>query len=224
MPLHIVATPVGNLKDITLRALDVLKEADLIAAEDTRKTRHLLNTYDIHTRMISYHEHNEQKRTQELIGQLKDGLKLALVTNAGTPLVSDPGYRLVQRAIQEDVEVIPVPGATAFLTALMASGLPVDRFAFLGFPPKKAGQRQRLLKELASRRETLLFYESSRRMPRFLAEVCEFMGDRQVALCREMTKRFEEVRRGSVSELLEADSPIKGECVLAIKGLTRKSR
>ena len=219
--LYIVATPIGNQEDITLRALKILQDVDLIAAEDTRKSGKFLSHHRIKNRLVSYHEHNEKKRAPELLGKLLDGTSIALVSNAGTPCVSDPGYRLVAAAIANKISVVPVPGPSAATAAMSASGLPTDSFVFIGFSPKKKSKRMKFLAELAVEPRALIFYESPRRIMAFLEEVVSQIGDRPAALAREMTKLHEEFIRGSVSEILEtmkARPEIKGECTLLVAG------
>jgi 16S rRNA (cytidine1402-2'-O)-methyltransferase len=219
--LYVVATPIGNREDISLRALKILRDVDLIAAEDTRKSGKFLSHHRIKNRLVSYHEHNEKKRTPELLGKLLQGTSIALVSNAGTPCVSDPGYRLVEAAITHKISVIPVPGPSAATTAMSASGLPTDSFVFIGFPPPKKGRRIKFVNELAVEPRTLIFYESPKRILAFLEEVVSHMGDRPAVLAREMTKLHEEFIRGSVSEILEiirARPETKGECTLLIAG------
>lgn len=219
--LYVVATPIGNLEDITLRAIKTLKGVDLIAAEDTRHTTRLLARYDIRTPLISCHEHNEHRRTPELIEKIQSGAAVALVSDAGTPSVSDPGYRLVRTAVEQHLGVFPIPGVSAVVTALSASGLPTDAFVFLGFAPKKKGKRQELLESLATESRTLVFYESPRRVAAFLEEIHTVMGDRQAVLGREMTKLHEEFIRGTIVQIqaMLADRPeIKGECTLLVDG------
>jgi 16S rRNA (cytidine1402-2'-O)-methyltransferase len=220
--LYVVATPIGNLEDITLRALKTLGSVDLIAAEDTRHTARLLNHHRIRTPLISCHEHNEDQRIPELIDKIRAGAAVALVSDAGTPSVSDPGYRLVRDAVAQGVTVIPIPGASAAVTALCASGMPTDAFVFLGFAPKKKGKRLDLLRSLASEPRTLVFYESPRRLTAFLEEIRAVLGDRQAVLGREMTKMHEEFIRGPLSEIqasLARRSQIKGECTLLVEGM-----
>lgn len=219
--LYVVATPIGNLEDITLRALHTLAGVDLIAAEDTRHTARLLNHYKIRTPLISCHEHNEAQRTGELIQKIHDGAAVALVSDAGTPSVSDPGYRLIHEAVAKELTVVPVPGVSAAITALSASGLTTDAFVFLGFAPKKKGHRMRWLESLAAESRTLIFYESPRRVVAFLEELQSTMGDRPAVLARELTKRHEEFIRGTVSRIIEtlAGRPVvKGECTLLVAG------
>ncbi len=219
--LYVVATPIGNRDDITLRALNILREVDLIAAEDTRKTRRFLELHAIKSSLISYHEHNEAERTPKLIAKLKKGISIALVSNAGTPTVSDPGYQLITASLAGNLDVIPIPGVSAATAALCAAGLPTDSFVFLGFPAKKKAKRQQQLSDLASEPRTLIFYESPRRILRLLGEIKDAMGDRYVVLAREMTKLHEEFLRGRLSEIviqLKRRDNIKGECTLLVVG------
>jgi len=224
--LYIVSTPIGNREDVTLRALKILQVVDLIAAEDTRKSGKFLSHHGIKNRLVSYHEHNEKKRAPELLGKLLGGTSIALVSNAGTPCVSDPGYRLVAAAIAHKISVIPVPGPSAAMAAMSASGLPTDSFVFIGFPPKKKGKRMQLLAELALESRALIFYESPRRILAFLEEIVSHVGDRPAVLAREMTKLHEEFIRGSVSEILETikiRTEIKGECTLLVAGCQKEA-
>ena len=218
--LYLVATPIGNLEDITLRALRVLKEVDLIACEDTRQTLKLLSHYGIHTRTVSYHEHNEMTKAAELIVDLEGGAKIALVTDAGMPGISDPGFRLIALAIRHHVPVVPIPGASAFLAALVASGLPTDSFRFGGFLPAKSGQRRKLLESVRESPRTQVFYEAPHRLLETLADVVELLGnDRHVVVAREVTKLHEEFLRGRAAEVLErlkARGDVKGEITLLI--------
>jgi len=217
--LYLVATPIGNLQDITLRALEVLRSVDLIACEDTRHTQKLLNHFRISARTISYHEHNEHERAEELADRLLAGESIAIVTDAGTPGVADPGYRLVGRAIEIGAHVIAVPGAVAFVTAAVVSGLPTDSLFFGGFLPSKKGDRRRRLEEVRDMPATLVFYESPHRLEGSLADCAELLGDRPAAVAREMTKMHEEVIRGSLNDLaahFETHKP-KGEIVLVIE-------
>lgn len=219
--LYIVATPMGNLEDITLRAIRVLKEADLIAAEDTRHSKRLLNHYGITTPMVSCHEHNEIQKTQELIARLKAGKIIALISDAGTPLISDPGYRLVLGVAQENIPVVPIPGCNAGIAGLSASGLPTDSFLFCGFPPKKQAQQSKILTQLKSQPATLIFYESPKRIKTLVQRSLQVFGDRRACVAREITKRHEEFIRGSLSDIfkdLDSRDQIKGECVLFIHG------
>lgn len=218
--LYLVATPIGNLEDITLRALRVLKEVDLIACEDTRQTQKLLTHYDIATRTISYHQHNEMTRAAELMVDLEQGTRMALVTDAGMPGISDPGFRLITLAIRHHVPVIPIPGASAFLAALVASGLPTDSFRFSGFLPAKSGQRRALLESIKDSPRTQVFYEAPHRTVDALQDVVEVLGpERHVVVAREVTKVHEEFlrgRAGSVLETLKSRGEIKGEITLII--------
>jgi len=219
--LYVVATPIGNLHDITLRAIEILRSVDMVAAEDTRQTGILLKAHDIATRLISYHEHNEKQRSRELVEKLQAGAAVAVVSDAGTPTISDPGYRLVRAAAQAGIPVVPLPGVSAATAALSVSGLPTDVFTFIGFPDKKSGKRAKQLTALADRRETLIFYESPRRITGLLEGVLECLGDRPAVLGREMTKRHEEFIRGPVSRLLDAlrtRESVKGECTLLVAG------
>ncbi|MCG8616252.1 MAG: 16S rRNA (cytidine(1402)-2'-O)-methyltransferase [Desulfobacterales bacterium] len=221
--LYIVATPMGNLEDITFRAVRILKEADIIAAEDTRHSRKLLNHYGISTPMTACHEHNEAQRSADLIHRLKTGQNIALISDAGTPLISDPGYTLVSTAAEHRIPVVPVPGCNAAVTGLSAAGLPTDSFLFCGFPPKKQGRLNNALNDHKTQVATLIFYESPKRIKRLVTSALEIFGDRNACLCRELTKRHEEFLRGSLSEILTALSArdqIKGECVLLISGNT----
>jgi 16S rRNA (cytidine1402-2'-O)-methyltransferase len=216
--LFIVGTPIGNLEDITLRAIRVLKEVDLIACEDTRRTQKLLNAYQIKTPTISYHEHNEMTRAPELVIRMEEGSNIALVADAGMPVVSDPGFRLVHLAVRHSIPVIPVPGASAFVAALAASGMPVDKFRFLGFLPGKKGARRKALQELQGATKTLVFYEAPHRLLEMLKDVQDILGDRQAVLAREVTKLHEEFLRGTLGSLLERlrKQPVKGEITVLV--------
>jgi len=219
--LYVVATPIGNRDDITLRALNILREVDLIAAEDTRKTRRFLELHAIDSSLISYHEHSETERTPKLIAKLKKGMSIALVSNAGTPTVSDPGYRLITATLADDLNVMPIPGVSAATAALSVAGLPTDSFVFLGFPARKKTKRLQQLNDLASEPRTLIFYESPRRILTLLDEIRDAMGDRYLVLAREMTKIHEEFLRGRLSEIatqLKGRANIKGECTLLVAG------
>jgi 16S rRNA (cytidine1402-2'-O)-methyltransferase len=202
--LYLVATPIGNLEDITLRALRVLKEADLIACEDTRQTRKLLQHYGISKELVSYHAHNELTRAPELIIQLEQGARVALVSDAGTPVVSDPGHRLVVLSLRHHIPVVPIPGPSAFVAALAASGLPTEEFLFVGFLPSRAGARQRKLEELKSESRTLVLYEAPHRLEETLSDAAEILGARPAVVAREVTKIHEEFLRGSLGELRDA--------------------
>jgi 16S rRNA (cytidine1402-2'-O)-methyltransferase len=218
--LYLVATPIGNLEDITLRAVRILKEVDVIACEDTRQTQKLLNHYGITTRTTSYHEHNELTRAAELVKELQEGASVALVTDAGMPGISDPGFRLISLAIRHHVPVVPVPGASAFLAALVASGLPTDSFRFSGFLPAKHGERRVALEAIKASPRTQVFYEAPHRIVETLSDVVEVLGrDRHVVIAREVTKLHEEFLRGRAGELLEtlqARDGVKGEITLLI--------
>lgn len=221
--LYVVATPIGNLEDITYRAVRLLAEADLVVAEDTRRSRILLEHYDIRQPMISLHEHNEQERIPELLNRLSSGESMALISDAGTPLISDPGYRLVREAASAGVPVIPVPGPSSVTAALCVAGLPTDRFAFEGFLPARPGNRRKQLAGLAREPRTLVFFESSHRIEACLADMREtFTGARQAVICRELTKQFETVLRGSLDELIarleQSARQRKGEFVMVIEG------
>lgn len=218
--LYLVSTPIGNLEDITLRALRILKEVDLIACEDTRRTRILLGHHGISTALTSLYDEIEQKKSEALVGRLLEGLSIAYVSDAGTPLISDPGYRLVTQAIGAGVPVVPVPGPSAAVTALSVSGLPSDRFAFCGFLPAKSGRRQSLLRALQDLPMTLIFHESPRRIVESLRDIRDVLGERQVVVARELTKLFEEVLRGTVGEVIGRleGSDVRGEITLLVRG------
>jgi 16S rRNA (cytidine1402-2'-O)-methyltransferase len=219
--LHVVATPLGNLEDITLRAMRVLREASLIACEDTRRTSLLLKTHGIATRTTSYFEHNERWKGEQILAELRSGADVALVSDAGTPCISDPGFRLVREARAEGIPVIPIPGPCAATAALSASGLPTDRFLFVGFLPSRSGERRRALAALAPSRETLVFYEAPSRVVAALSDMEAALGDREAFLCREATKLHEEYRRGQLStlrEVLAARGTVRGEIVLVVAG------
>ncbi|MGH8059913.1 MAG: 16S rRNA (cytidine(1402)-2'-O)-methyltransferase, partial [Candidatus Entotheonellia bacterium] len=214
--LYVVATPIGNLEDITQRALRVLREVDLIAAEDTRRTRVLLEHYQIENALTSLYEHNEAAKAAALIRQLEEGANIALVSEAGTPLISDPGYRLIQLAIVREITIVPIPGPSALIAALVVSGLPVDAFIFEGFLPKRPGKRRRRLEALKHEERTLIVYESPRRVSALLEEMLAAWGDRHVAVARELTKKFEEVLRGTITQVHAhlAEHPPLGEVTL----------
>ncbi|MEZ5351727.1 MAG: 16S rRNA (cytidine(1402)-2'-O)-methyltransferase [Bryobacteraceae bacterium] len=218
--LYLVATPIGNLEDITYRAVRTLGEVTLIACEDTRQTRKLLEHYNIGTPMVSYHEHNEKERSADLVARILAGQSIALVSDAGTPLISDPGFRLVSRAIAAGVPVIPIPGPSAALSALAASGLAVDAFRFGGFLPPKSGQRRRELERWSASTDTLIYYEAPHRLCETLADIVAVMGPaRPVTVAREITKRHEEFLRGACAEVLadlSARDAVKGEITLLI--------
>ncbi len=218
--LQVVGTPIGNLEDISLRALRILRQADLIAAEDTRRTRKLLSHYDIHTRMVSYHEYNKQAQTPRLIKKMKDGSVIALVSDAGMPGISDPGYDLISHALEEGIDVTVVPGPSSIIAALVVSGLPTSSFEFAGFLPRKKSERARRLAEFLDSRSTTVLFESPNRLAALLDTIAELAPDRKIAVARELTKKFEEVLRGSASEMairLGERKP-RGECVVVIEG------
>jgi 16S rRNA (cytidine1402-2'-O)-methyltransferase len=218
--LYVVGTPIGNLDDITLRALHVLRNADRIACEDTRQTQKLLNHYEIHTKTVSYHEHNEMTRAPEMIVHLEDGESIALVTDAGMPGISDPGFRLITLAIRHGIKVVPIPGASAFLSALVASGLPGESFRFSGFLPAKSGQRRKLLESIKDSPRTQIFYEAPHRIVESLKDIVDVLGPtRHLVIAREVTKLHEEFMRGRVVDLVqeaERRGELKGEITLLI--------
>jgi len=216
--LYLVATPIGNLADITHRAIQVLREVALIACEDTRHTRKLLQHYGIDAKTISYHEHNEQQRARELIESLKDGIDVAIVSDAGTPAISDPGFRLVRAAIENGITVVPVPGPSALISALVAAGLPTDEFFFGGFLPARSSARRTRLSELRAVPGTLIFYEAPHRLAASLQDAYEVLGEREAVVARELTKLHEEIKRGRLSELVEHFAKVepRGEIVLLI--------
>lgn len=219
--LYLVATPIGNLEDITLRALRILREVDLIACEDTRHTQKLLHHYEIRKPLVSYHAHNERQRAEELVARLGRGENIALVSDAGTPLVSDPGHRLVALAIERGIPVVPVPGASALLVALAASGFPPDEFLFVGFLPARAGERRRALERLAAEPRILVFFEAPHRLRASLEDALARLGDRRAVIARELTKLHEEFHRGTVRELLESLPEPRGEMTVLIAGAVK---
>ncbi|MGH7771886.1 MAG: 16S rRNA (cytidine(1402)-2'-O)-methyltransferase [Candidatus Binatia bacterium] len=218
--LYIVATPIGNLEDITLRALRILKEVDLIAAEDTRHTKTLLSTYNIRTSLTSYHDHNEKTKAHALVARLKQGENVALVSDAGTPTLSDPGFRLVQEAIQQGISVVPVPGPSALTAVLSVSGLPTDHFVFEGFLPPKKKERREKLSRLLEETRTLVFFEAPHRLKESLEDLLEILGDREVTVGREVTKLYEEFLHGRLSELSARveSREMRGEITLVVRG------
>jgi 16S rRNA (cytidine1402-2'-O)-methyltransferase len=222
--LYIVSTPIGNMEDITLRALRILKEVDLIAVEDTRRTGLLLKHFGIQAPLTSYFEGNELKKREFILSKLKEGKHIALVSDAGTPGISDPGFRLIQLAIESQIPIIPIPGPSAAITALSVSGLPTDAFFFEGFLPRKSKKRRDLLKQLEEVKETLIFYESPHRISETLQDILEILGDREIVLTRELTKAYEEIIRGKVSDIRDqiGEKKLKGEITLVIEGKTRK--
>jgi 16S rRNA (cytidine1402-2'-O)-methyltransferase len=223
--LFVVATPIGNLEDITFRAVTILKQVHLIAAEDTRHSKKLLTHYGIETRLISCHEHNEADKTPLFISHLKNGLHIALISDAGTPTISDPGYHLVRAAAKENIPVIPIPGCCSAMAGLSVSGLPTDAFHFSGFLPKKNQKLQQALESLRNQKATLIFYESPRRIKGLIETMIRIFGDRQACLTREITKIHEEYARGSLSDIfqrLDEKETIKGECSLFVQGCGSK--
>ncbi|HEY2821650.1 MAG TPA: 16S rRNA (cytidine(1402)-2'-O)-methyltransferase [Candidatus Acidoferrum sp.] len=216
--LYLVATPIGNLEDITLRALRILREADQIAAEDTRHTQKLLSHYEISRPLVSYHEHNEMTRAPELIVALEQGAKIALVSDAGMPLVSDPGHRLVSLCLRHQIPVVPIPGPSAVIAALSASGLPNEEFLFVGFLPQRSGERRRAFERLRIEDRTLILYEAPHRIAECVSDAREILGDRPACIAREITKMHEEFRRGKLSELEESlrERPARGEITFLI--------
>lgn len=216
--LYLVGTPIGNLEDITLRALRVLREADIVACEDTRQTQKLLRRFDLRKRLVSYHEHNEMIRAPELVMEMEQGAQVALVSDAGMPVISDPGHRLVALCVRHGIPVVPVPGPTAVVAALAASGMPVEEFVFVGFLPARAGERRRRLQQLAHEPRTLVLYEAPHRVLETIRDLLEIFGDRPAVLAREVTKVHEEFLRGRLSELRArlGRKPPKGEITLLI--------
>ena len=218
--LYVVSLPIGNLEDITLRALRILKEVDLIAAEDTRHTRKLLSHYDIHTPMVSYHEYNESQRDKLLINRLQSGDNIAIVSDSGTPAISDPGYTIINACIDEGIVVIPIPGPSSILASVIVSGFPLHNFTFEGFfSPKKSG-RTKKLKALSDEKRTMVFFESPHRLTKLLVDMLEIFGDRQIVVANDITKMFEEIYRGLVSEAIQKYSQFtpKGEFTLVVRG------
>jgi 16S rRNA (cytidine1402-2'-O)-methyltransferase len=218
--LYVIATPIGNLEDISLRALRLLQEVKLIAAEDTRTTRHLLNAHNIKTPLTSYHEHSKRAKLDYLLNYLEKE-DLALVSEAGTPGLSDPGYELIVAAIEHGISVVPIPGASAVITALVVSGLPTDQFIYLGFLPRRKGQRQRLLSSIVDEPRTIVAFETPHRLGEALSDIGEILGNRRLSVCRELTKVHEEVFRGRVSQAREHFAEPRGEFSLVIEGKTR---
>jgi 16S rRNA (cytidine1402-2'-O)-methyltransferase len=218
--LYLVSTPIGNLDDITLRALRVLKEVDLVAAEDTRHTGLLLKHYDLKKSLTSYHDFNKERKAPVLIERLKANRSVAVCSDAGTPGISDPAYYLVRLAIRENIKIVPVPGASAFLSALVISGLPTDRFTFEGFLPAKPGKRKKRLEELREEKRTIIFYESPHRLVRMMDDLAEILGQRRVVVARELTKKFEEVLRGTPGTITQSlgARKIRGELVVLVEG------
>ncbi len=224
--LYLVATPIGNLNDITLRALEVLREVDYVASEDTRKTGLLLRHFQIHKPQISFHEYNEQRAGQHIEDLLKQGKSIALVTDAGTPGISDPGFTLVRRAIQANLEFTMIPGPTAFVMALVLSGLPVHSFTFRGFPPRKGGGRRTFLEIDRDAPHTLIYYESPYRLVDFLQDALDVLGDRRAAVANDLTKVFESIERGTLSNLLVRyrSAKLRGEYIIVVEGKSKEAR
>jgi 16S rRNA (cytidine1402-2'-O)-methyltransferase len=222
--LYIVPTPIGNLEDMTLRSIRVLKEVDLIASEDTRHTQNLLSHLEITKILTSYHDFNKEEKAPVLIKLIQDGQQVALVSDAGTPTISDPGYHLINQAIKHGIKVIPLPGPSAVLTALSASGLPTDAFIFNGFLPRKKTARLKIMNELKETRKTLIFFESPHRIEAVLEEFLATLGDRRAVIARELTKKFEEFIYGTLSEIIQKKWQIKGEITLLIEGKQKEAR
>jgi len=223
--LYLVSTPIGNLEDITLRALNILKQVDLIAAEDTRRTGILLNHFNIKAVLESYHDHNKAHKTSVLINKLNQGIDIALVSDAGTPGISDPAFYLVREAVTQNIQITPIPGPVAAIAALVASGLPTDRFVFEGFLPVKK-KRKKKLESIAALQGTIILYESPHRLNRTLNDLHNYCGNRKIAVCRELTKKFEEIIRGTLAEVKETFSQrnsIKGEFVIIMEGADTKN-
>ncbi len=222
--LYICGTPIGNLEDITLRALKILKEVKLIAAEDTRHTKKLLNHYQINTKVTSYYEYNKFKKAPYLVEILKNGQDIALVSDAGMPGISDPGYVLVNLALKNNIKIIPVPGVSALITALVVSGLPTDKFVFEGFLPRKIKERKRYFRSIENEERTVIFYEAPHRLKRALKDMLEIWGDRKIVIARELTKMYEEIIRGNLSQVITEinTKEIKGEITLVVQGGIKK--
>lgn len=222
--LYLVATPIGNLEDITMRAVRILQEVDLIACEDTRTSRVLLNHYGINKPVVSYHNFNERQASERIIGRILEGQNVAVISDAGTPSISDPGFIIVREAVGQEINVVAIPGPAAMIMAVAVSGLPTDAFIFYGFLPQTSGKRRAILESLVERRETLVFYESPYKIHRLLDEVFEVIGNRKAALCRELTKKFEEIIRGDIETIRDKfrEKKIKGEITLVVQGKVRK--
>lgn len=216
--LYVVATPIGNLEDITYRAINILKSVDIIAAEDTRHTLKLLNHYEISKHLISYHRHNEEIKSGELIKELKEGKDIALVSDAGTPGICDPGEVVIKKCIEEEIKVVPVPGACAFVNALISSGLNTDTFLFLGFLPLNKKNRKQKLEQIKESTQTTIIYEAPHKLQSTLKDLEEFVSDRNVVLARELTKIHEEFIRGNIKEIIEKSKDVKGEMIILIEG------
>ena len=224
--LYVVSTPIGNLEDITLRALRMLKEVDLIAAEDTRKTGFLLKHFEIKNKITSYHDYNKEKKTPFLINQLKSGKDVAIVSDAGTPGISDPCYFLVKEALKQEIRIVPLPGPSALLSALVVSGLPTDRFVFEGFLPQKKSKRAKRIKELSSEKRTLVLFESPYRLIQTLENLNQMLGERRIVVARELTKKFEEITRGKITDVKSyfEKRKIKGEMVIIVEGEVKSKK
>jgi 16S rRNA (cytidine1402-2'-O)-methyltransferase len=222
--LYLVATPIGNLEDITMRAVRILQEVDLIACEDTRTSRVLLNHYGINKPVVSYHNFNERQASERIIGRILEGQSVAVISDAGTPSISDPGFIIVREAVRQGINVAAIPGPAAMIMAVAVSGLPTDAFIFYGFLPQTSGKRRAILESLVERRETIVFYESPYKIHKLLDEVFEVIGNRKAALCREMTKKFEEIIRGDVEAIRGqlTGKKVKGELTLVVQGKVRK--
>ena len=222
--IFLVPTPIGNMGDITRRAVEVLEEVDIVACEDTRHSGSLLKKLGLKKKLISYHNFNETARAGQLITKILEGMSVAVITDGGSPGISDPAFRIVRAAIEGGVDVVPLPGATAIVPALTASGLPTDRFFFEGFLPPKSTARKKRLQKLSELAHTLVFYEAPHRVEKTLSDICEVLGQRKMCLAREISKKFEEFRRGTTDEVLEQvkQHPVKGEIVLVVAGLTKK--
>jgi 16S rRNA (cytidine1402-2'-O)-methyltransferase len=222
--LYLVATPIGNLEDITMRAVRILQEVDLIACEDTRTSRVLLNHYGINKPVVSYHNFNERQASERIIGRILEGQNVAVISDAGTPSISDPGFIIVREAVRQEINVVAIPGPAAMIMAVAVSGLPTDAFIFYGFLPQTSGKRRAILESLVDRRETMVFYESPYKIHKLLDEVFEVIGNRKAALCREMTKKFEEIIRGDIETIRGqlAEKKVKGELTLVVQGKVRK--
>jgi len=224
--LYVVATPLGNLKDITLRALEMLKGSDLIAAEDTRRTQKLLSAYDLHSPLTSYHENNKLKKIPYLVERMRQGQRISLVTDGGTPGISDPGKELVQETRRAGIAVVPIPGPSALTCALSAAGLPGDSFVFLGFLPRRKSRRKKILQEMKEQKRTLIFYEAPHRIEDLLLEIRAILGEREIVLSRELTKVHEEILSGPISELIQdlSNREPKGEYTLMLSPLNSSSK
>ena len=221
---YLVSTPIGNLQDLSARAADVLREVDVVLAEDTRKARVLLSHYGIGTPIRSYHDHNKERVTPAIVNEIKEGHRIALIADAGTPLISDPGYYLMRKLSEEGIRITAIPGACAVTTALVLSGLPPDRFTFFGYVPRKTGERDKTIREAAENPYTSIFFESPHRLVKTLEVFSTICGDREIVVARELTKMHEEIRRGSAAELLGhfSTTPPRGEFTLLVRGLGRK--